>query len=410
MADFRDALAAQLVGQGFRQSPTWGQGLANTGQMLVGALLSKQAEDRKKADTSTMFKALSAYQGGKSEEALAFLKSMHDPERASRLATALMKPTEYGAPVEGVNAEGIPTWYRFGPQSGQRRVVEGAFPKPPAKKPYLADGTLVWGTPGQAEAGGWTPYSKATHKKAIDTSVRGEKPTIVYKTVDQINASGGRYVPWSPGFKLDVTGGDDGYNIALDTGGMGSGDGKGGDAVLNRSLKKGILSDQDTLDKINYVSELYEPEFLSRKGAARATFMTEWNRWNPEKRDQFTARRAVFISLTNQSFIAYRKWATGVAGSEKEMNEIKRATFSEDDSPQDFEAKIRSIKAMTVKLMARKRRALAAGIDPMPGGTEWKKYIKENPLLDIEERGDQLQNLGYTDDQVLNILREEGYQ
>jgi hypothetical protein len=209
---------------------------------------------------------------------------------------------------------------------------------------------------------------------------------------------------------LDIQFGADGTIKSITRGGRGGGSG-GLEKSTRGGLEKGMMSGQKSLDAANYVEALYEPEFLTRPGAVKAAFMDEWNKWNPAQRDQFTARRAAFVSQTNQAFIAYRKWATGVAGGAQEMAEIKRSTFSEDDSPQAFEAKIEGIKQMSRKLMLRQHQALQQGIKP--GDKGWKQFVKNNPLegfVDIEERGNKLREMGYTDEQVKAILQNEGYK
>jgi hypothetical protein len=191
---------------------------------------------------------------------------------------------------------------------------------------------------------------------------------------------------------------------------MSTGDG-GGDKPFARGLKKDIMSDQEALDSMNYVTSLYEPEFLSYGGQGKAAWDTFLNKLDPENRSQFTARRSAFVSQANQAFIAYRKWATGVAGGEKEMAEIKRSTYSEDDSPQDFEAKIAGMKQMTKKLMVRKAMALKSGIEV--GSKAWKGFVAATSLdgiPDLQQRGDALANLGYSEAQVLGILQQEGYK
>ena len=208
---------------------------------------------------------------------------------------------------------------------------------------------------------------------------------------------------------LDIRFGENGQIESISEGGTTGGGG------LQRStrvqLEKGVLSDQSNLDRINYIESLYEPDFLSYKGGARAWAAGKLNKMSPEMRDQFTQRRAAFMAQANQYFIAYRKWATGVAGGKEEMAEIKRATFSEDDTPQDFEAKMSSIKQMTKKLLVRKVAAAKEGIKP--GSQGWKYFLKNNPLDGIpsaQERGDQLLKQGYKKAQVLGIMREEGYR
>ncbi len=102
----------------------------------------------------------------------------------------------------------------------------------------------------------------------------------------------------------------------------------------------------------------------------------------------------------------------GRGGGEREMAEIKRSTFSEDDSAQDFEAKIQSMQMMTRKLMARKHQALTKGINV--GTKEWKQFVRDNPMEgfpSVQERGDELANkYGYTPKQITDILKNEGYQ
>lgn len=174
-------------------------------------------------------------------------------------------------------------------------------------------------------------------------------------------------------------------------------------------LFKDVVDGQTTLDSIAQIEALYEPDFLTYGGALKGNAATFLNKMNPNQRSQFQARRSKFISAANREFLAYRKWATGVAGGEKEMAEIKRATFSEDDSPQDFEAKLQLAKSLTRRLNARKKASLAAGVD---NEAAFKEFIKANPLENIptmQQRGDQLMNMGYTEQQVLELLKQEGY-
>ena len=196
------------------------------------------------------------------------------------------------------------------------------------------------------------------------------------------------------------------------------GDGiKGGlTKTVKSSTQKNILEGQSRVDAQNYVSSLYRPEFLTYGGEIKSGIMTKLNKLTPTLRDSFTKARAAFLSQTNQAFIAYRKWATGVAGGEKEMSEIKRATFSEDDSPQDFEAKLQAVQFMTRKLLARQQMALRQGVTPEndaqgnPIGKKWKDFVKLNPISDVptlQKRGVELEGLGYSKDKIKTILRHE---
>ena len=196
------------------------------------------------------------------------------------------------------------------------------------------------------------------------------------------------------------------------------GDGiKGGlTKTVKSSTQKNILEGQSRVDAQNYVSSLYRPEFLTYGGEIKSGIMTKLNKLTPSLKDSFTKARAAFLSQTNQAFITYRKWATGVAGGEKEMAEIKRATFSEDDSPQDFEAKLQAVQFMTRKLIARHQMALQEGVTPEndaqgnPIGKKWKDFVKFNPISDVptlQKRGEELEALGYSIEKAKTILRHE---
>ena len=197
---------------------------------------------------------------------------------------------------------------------------------------------------------------------------------------------------------------------------QGDGSKRGLTKTVRSSTQKNILEGQTRLTTQNYVSSLYRPEFLTYGGEIKSGIMTKLNKLTPTLRDSFTKARAAFLSQTNQAFIAYRKWATGVAGGEKEMSEIKRATFSEDDSPQDFEAKLQAVQFMTRKLLARQQMALRQGVTPEndaqgnPIGKKWKDFVKFNPISDVptlQKRGEELEALGYSIEKAKTILRHE---
>lgn len=175
------------------------------------------------------------------------------------------------------------------------------------------------------------------------------------------------------------------------------------------ALFKDIVAGQTTMDEMNYLDKLYEPDFLTYGGLFKNLKSNVLNKIDPDKRDQFTQRREAFVSAVNQSFIKYRKWATGVAGGEKEMAEIKRSVPNANDSPQAYESKTQLRKSLTRRLIARQKAALKAGVNNQ---LEFKKYLQDHPLDSIptlQQRGDQLMQMGYEEDQVLRILTDEGY-
>lgn len=174
-------------------------------------------------------------------------------------------------------------------------------------------------------------------------------------------------------------------------------------------LFKDVIAGQETMGELDSISTMYEPEFLTYGGMYQSIASTILNKLDPENRDKFTQRRSNFMSAVNQSFIRYRKWATGVAGGEKEMAEIKRSIINENDSPQDFEAKLQLRKSITRRLIARQKAALKAGVN---NEKQYKEYISDHSLDSIptlQQRGNQLMKMGYDKVKTLSILREEGY-
>lgn len=235
----------------------------------------------------------------------------------------------------------------------------------------------------------------------------GGMQTDQYGNILQRSSRGKLSKVSGPSSRMHITSDKDG-NFTFSQG-PGAGGGTALPVGVRSTWTKEIEAGQEQLDRINQITSLYEPEFLTFPGKAKGAWATFMNKLNPEQRSQFQQRRAAFISAANRDFLAFRKWATGVAGGEKEMAEIKRATFSEDDSPQDFEAKIELMRSLTRRMIARKKAALAAGVE---NEAQFKEYIKAHPLDTIptlQERGDKLQSMGYQKEQVLEILKQEGY-
>ena len=74
--------------------------------------------------------------------------------------------------------------------------------------------------------------------------------------------------------------------------------------------------------------------------------------------------RAAWFRQAEADFIAYRKWATGVAGGEKEMAEI--ATSFPDpvkNSPTEYRANLDSIEETTKRVLQLNTEFLNSGID-----------------------------------------------
>ena len=381
MADFRDALAAQLIGQGFRQSPTSATGFANMGQMLVGALLSKHAQDAKKIDQTKMFEALSTYQSGaegSKDAALEIIKSMKDPSQANALATALFKPTTYGAPVDELDAQGNPIRVRYGSQPGQRYVVPGSTSKVD-KKPYLKDGALVWATPREAAAGNMTPYTKDSYFNAYDMS--GEQPVLKRITQGEFDADPDRYKLPVPGLKFKATAGEHGTDFAVDT--SGGPDGEGG------GLSKGATTENDK-DLVKLGNQRLEFARITEGYRERYHDWKErGSKWIDVMRDKASGLLpalalspeeakdlgdfTTYMGDLAQSFSTILKRISGVAVNPQEMERSEAWIPNKNDSPVEARSKIDRMIEFTDQAIAKgyyiKKHGLTVediGVEQMP--------------------------------------------
>lgn len=331
-------------------------------------------------------------------------------KRPAAYQLALQQAEQLGIPLDNVPRQYAPAWVQQNIKAVMAIDDQLAemHRQRQADQPLSSPGKLA----ADLKAGRIT---QAQYDRAI------EKPdNTLVEIGDPDSPTGTRWVkrsqaigqPGKPGSGLDVEFGPDGRPIRMTTGRKGVGGAGGLGKRAQGAAQTEIITNMQAIDRINSLQTLYEPEFLTYKGAAKGAWATFLNKMDPDKRSQFQARRAAFISAANRDFLIFRKWATGVAGGEKEMAEIKRATFSEDDSPQDFEAKMGVAKSLYRRLNARLQSALKAGLDPVRNQNEFREFIKATPLdavPDINTRGAELESKGYSVEQVTQILIDEGY-
>jgi len=75
-------------------------------------------------------------------------------------------------------------------------------------------------------------------------------------------------------------------------------------------------------------------------------------------------QRAKWYRQAKADFISYRKWATGVAGGEKEYKELARAFPDPDrNSPEEYKANLDNMEDTTKKVLALNKEFLRSGID-----------------------------------------------
>ena len=126
-----------------------------------------------------------------------------------------------------------------------------------------------------------------------------------------------------------------------------------------------------------------------------------------------------FKQNINQIFNAYRKSITGAAASEREMSDLKRSMFNEDQSPVQFEAAFDEFRSELNRSQRLRRKLLREGVTDIKAFDD--AFIRGDDD-DIETRGSELFEefegdfgIDLSEQQtILNAVREklisEGFQ
>jgi len=105
-------------------------------------------------------------------------------------------------------------------------------------------------------------------------------------------------------------------------------------------LEEKIISAGDTLDMLERVGSLYKPEFLQYQGKGQAWLENKLSKLGLSEAE-FARKRAKWAVEVDTYSLLFRKFITGVAGGEKEMEMIEKVTLNTRyDSPAQHEAKM----------------------------------------------------------------------
>ena len=391
----QEILALEMIQRGTSNAPVHSplQGLARALQAPIGAYVGKQGREKREGQQAEMDT---------------------NTQRALAEALALSQGQPGAPPTSG----GPP----MSPRAPDPRAAQQRAMRDPQLAPKMADQVLAQIMAGPQQQKPYT-LSPGAQRRGPNNQLLAENPAVAkpptgHKLVKDgssetgysyVNAQGNK-IPNAPpprgGMNLQF--GDEGRLQSLSTGGAQVQGGLG--KSTRTDLEKGVLSDQAVVDRLTYIDSLYDPNFLTYKGAVTGFGADIWNKLDPDQRSKFTQRRSAFASQVHNFSNAYRKWVTGVASSAKELPLIENAIPNMKDSPQSFESKKDNLKQFTRKLMVRKIAALNDGITI--GSDRWKEYMDENPMEGIpslQERGEELEAMDYPKEQIKNILRQEGY-
>ncbi|MDA3834241.1 MAG: hypothetical protein PF495_12690 [Spirochaetales bacterium] len=128
-------------------------------------------------------------------------------------------------------------------------------------------------------------------------------------------------------------------------------------------LESEIVQGKATLDKTSRVRGLYSPEYLEYAGKGTAYLQDIGSKLGMNQGD-FLKGYKQWAAEVDAHTLMWRKFITGVAGGEKEMEAIERTTINTKyDSPASFEAKLDQIERMTVAAITRSEGLLSRGFD-----------------------------------------------
>jgi hypothetical protein len=166
-------------------------------------------------------------------------------------------------------------------------------------------------------------------------------------------------------------------------------------------LQKDIIEQQTALDTLNTISQKFKPEYLTYFGRGKQFVGKIGEKAGADVVDQqWLNDRQEWYQITKSNQIAFRKWATGVAGGEKELAEIAKAYPDPDkNSPTEFTANLRQANMNAVRLKKRYNMFLANGIKPT------KEQLSTVPLSSINVSEGELTG-GMSDEAKQFLLRK----
>lgn len=193
--------------------------------------------------------------------------------------------------------------------------------------------------------------------------VGNQKPGKIDPVIGRIIAAG--YVPGTPGFEKAM----DRYlfnnpssqvNVNVNPEGN-----QPPTSSVQTQLQKNILEAERSLRELNKIQDTYSDEFMTTAGRLKA-MVGSWADQigqDPFGLATFNAERGKFASNTKQFFNQYRKEITGAAASEKELEQLVEALFSDDLGPLEFQSRFDEFITKSMMNLDANRQAARSGIN-----------------------------------------------
>lgn len=131
-------------------------------------------------------------------------------------------------------------------------------------------------------------------------------------------------------------------------------------------LEQDIIEGVKNVQSFNVTKEKFKDEYLTWRGKAEKEVITAMDKAGISGKNQkkFIKERSDWFRRAKADFIAYRKWATGVAGGEQELKEI--ATSFPDpvkNSPAEYRSNLDSVEQTTKEVLSLNKEFIESGID-----------------------------------------------
>ena len=120
-------------------------------------------------------------------------------------------------------------------------------------------------------------------------------------------------------------------------------------------IQKQLMEADEVLRETTGMEQYYKPEFNTYSGQLQAWIGGKAEKLGMEPPDKKLLEDYSKWKMSSmRGFLKWRKWITGVAGGEREMEQIAKSFYNpETDSPTEFQAKVQAMKDITQKAKVR---------------------------------------------------------
>ena len=203
---------------------------------------------------------------------------------------------------------------------------------------------------------------------------------------DQVYVQKGNEIP--KGYKKVQT---KGTSLTVNTGELSK--------ATKSKTEQGIIEADQNLQSFKKTKEMFKPEFLTMfgKGGNVLAITADKVGISTEAQKKLISERTKWFRQAKADFISYRKWATGVAGGEKEYKEL--ATSFPDpvrNSPQQYISNLENLEETTKAILHLNKKFLKSGIDL---DSDWDEIVGGKPdggggktvVIKFDEKGNRIQ-------------------